>query len=271
MYYGGFYGDFGYGGDRVTQETMRNHAVKMIKEAGSGLQLEHYNKIKNGKHYRHPSSMWGGVANDEEWFLHAAYWTAVGSAIANAHSHLQANAKPLRDLAGRYLALENKYNSAKYPDWASEKNGGGWYHVKRMKPALYQSWKNNLGNNGAAALIAGMEGQTDYEARAIRKQYLHETSVSVKYIDPIKKTGRDVADTGKRTIDFFDRYGKYLLYAGAAFAVLYAVGPLLKVVGTASAAGHRRAKAKRAKIAPPKEESYPSEDRYDSHTSERGY
>jgi hypothetical protein len=261
MYYGGFYGNLGYGSDRVTQETMRKHAVKMIKEAGSGLQLEHYNKIKGGKHYRHPSSMWGGVANDEEWFLHVAYWTAVGSAIANAHDHLKAKAKPLRNMAGKYLALEEKYNSARYPDWANEANGGGWYHVKRMKPSVYTAWKSGLGANGADALIAAMEGQTDYEARAIRKQYLHETSVAGKYIDPIKMTGSDIVDAGERGIDFWDKYGKYLLYAGGALALLYVAGPLLKLTGKATAAGHRRAKAKRA----------PTEESYDSYASEEGY
>ena len=201
-----------YGDGAVGSRWLSSKAGAKIREAEAGQSLERYNSET------HPSSMWGGMANDEEANYHAAYWYAVGAKIANGMGKQDKAKSLIRHAKSR---LHNADNMALVPFFGDKWEAGPTI-IGNAKTRLKQ-----LGDKGKA-LVFAIERQGTEESRRVRRQHVYETSFTGKYIEPVVMTGRDVRDLGFDFAKWWGEYGKYVMIGAGVLGVLFVAGPLLR-------------------------------------------
>jgi hypothetical protein len=196
----------------VGSRWLSNKAGAKISEAEAGQSLERYNSET------HPSSMWGGMANDEEANYHAAYWYAVGAKIANGMGK-QSTARSLIQHAKSRLSRAN--NMALTPFF-----GDDWKDGPAVIANVKTRLKGGLGDKGKALVYAIFQ-QGTAESRKSRQRHVYETSFTGKYIEPVAMTARDIGKGAATAFDFWAKYGKYVMIGAGVLGVLFVAGPLL--------------------------------------------
>jgi len=216
-----------YGDGAVGSRWLSSKAGAKISEAEAGQSLERYNSET------HPSSMWGGMANDEEANYHAAYWYAVGAKIANGMGK-QNKARSLIQHAK--TRLDRADNMALVPFFGDDWKDGPTV-IANAKTRLKQ-----LGDKGKA-LVFAIERQGTEESRRSRQRHVYETSFTGKYVEPVIMTGRDIGKGVKGAADFWGKYGLYVSLAIGGIVLLYVAGPVLAPAARAARKARKRSKA----------------------------